>query len=46
MERDEREMQDEAAEAAEDLDVGDEAENVKGGVLKISGSPDAGGHYA
>jgi hypothetical protein len=45
MEGDEKEMQDEAAEAAEDLDVGEEAENVKGGVLKIS-NPDAGGHYA
>jgi hypothetical protein len=40
---DENEPQEVDAEAAEDLEVGDEAENVTGGVLR---NPDAGGHYA
>jgi hypothetical protein len=39
---DEKEPQ-EDADAAEDLEVGDEAENVTGGVIR---NPDAGGHLA
>ena len=40
---DERDPQETDAEAAEDLEVGEEAENVTGGVLR---NPDAGGHLA
>ena len=36
-------MQDDDAEATEDLEMGDEAENVTGGVIR---NPDVGGHYA
>ena len=42
MEDDEREMQADDAEATEDLEMGDEAENVTGGVIR---NPDFGGHY-
>jgi hypothetical protein len=40
---DEKEAQDVDAEAAEDLELGEEAEDVAGGV-RIN--PDAGGHFA
>jgi hypothetical protein len=42
---DEKEQQEDDAEAAEDLEVGDEAENVTGGLLR-NPNPDAGGHFA
>jgi len=40
---DEKEAQDVDADAAEDLELGDEAEDVAGGLLR---NPDAGGHFA
>ena len=39
---DEKEAQDVDAEAAEDLELGDEAEDVAGGLR----NPDVGGHFA
>jgi hypothetical protein len=42
---DEKEPQDDDVEATEDLEVGDDAENVEGGLLPRS-NPDAGGHFA
>jgi hypothetical protein len=40
---DEKEQQDDDAEATEDLEVGEDAENVTGGVRS---NPDVGGHLA
>ena len=39
---DEKELQGDDAEATEDLEVGDDAENVAGGAR----NPDVGGHFA
>lgn len=43
LEDNEKELQDDDAEATEDLEVGDDADNVKGG---LRSNPDAGGHLA
>ena len=39
----EKELQADDSEATEDLEVGEEAENVTGGLIR---NPDVGGHFA